>query len=237
MSSTVFGRPARLHPPVWIVSDLYQRSEDRGSSFVTWVADSSSSSDGEEEVQSRRRRRQPVHAGIARARNWQQARYDDHSFGSKYSETQLCQLFETVLRNSKIQAAAVNNLQNLATRTVDRAILRFAARLPKSRLIAVNLGEYTASSSVWEKLLKAIQESQLGHLYISESHMSNLSADQKRRMQRALSTNRRKFGYLRCILKEGMQDAVKRVNPWWAPPQTAKWLYKQRLAYHRLRRA
>lgn len=160
--------------------------------------------------------------------------YEDHSSGDRYNLDDLGKLFETVLGNPNIIAAALQNLLGTSRATADEPILRFANALPDSSLISANLGEYTASSETWDLLLVAITQSQLGHLYISEQNLSNLSAQQKVDMRTALARNREEAGYLSTIVEDGAVHAVRKTKPWFEPKDTATWLTDKKARLARL---
>lgn len=180
-------------------------------------------------------RGQTTKPGIERARLWEDILYEDHSSGDRYNIESLGLLFETVLQNPAILAASLQNL--LSTRGLaDVAILRFAAALPDSQLVAVNLGEYTVTPDTWDILLEAIKHSQLGHLYISEENLSNLRSDQKVAMRKALESNRSGMAYLACVVMYGTRlvRAVRYVKPWFSPPDTSAWLQDKKARLGRL---
>lgn len=139
------------------------------------------------------------------------------------------QLVAAVLNNHRVLAANLANLLRPALRREDgdRIIRTFATCLPTSGIIAANLGEYTAWGTTWAHLIQAVQGSCLGHLYVSETYISNLSPQQKLELRAALRQNRKKRHYLEMVTRPGVVGAIGAVNPWWRPPATSDWLVKQ----------
>lgn len=137
--------------------------------------------------------------------------------GAGYNVRDLSKLFVALTGNPRITVAKVQNLGNAHLRDATVAIDKFADGLPGSRLVAANLGEYTADAATWQHLLQAIgrPECILGHLYVSEPHISNNHV--KNAMIAALRHNRTKPEYRQRTDTNTKRYQIMSANCWYSP--------------------
>jgi hypothetical protein len=98
-------------------------------------------------------------------------------------------------------------------------ILEWAARLPYSNLVCLNLGEILHAGSSWIQLASAIATEQciLGHFYATENV---LTPDLKNNVQEALKRNRRKQEYKTELVGSWGKGLKHGCHCWWnAGPQ------------------
>jgi len=126
-------------------------------------------------------------------------------------------IVDAACASSRVQLAKLRGTLTSA-RNHTALLLHIASRLPESRLLCLNLGEFDrASDSAYEAVVSALGRTLIGHLYWRDPVTAE-QRDQKRRAQEILRRNRAKPAYRALILEPVVRSFMRHgCHAWWDP--------------------
>jgi hypothetical protein len=146
-------------------------------------------------------------------------------------------LLDAAMRHDGVAVLLVTG--TLLPRNLHTPVLHLvAARLPRSSVVALNVGELDADDAAYDALERAVAESVLGHLYFKDP-VTRTERKRKQRVRAQLRRNCTKPGYLAQLARDEVW-ALKGAHCWrnFSPAQRARALaWAETTERHQARRA